>query len=137
MTASKAKGSHGEREAALLFGEGSKRAPLSGALGGMGDLVFPPGSIWRDWVVEVKRRKAIGGVAVKDALHQAEASIGIGGKRRPMVLMREDHGPWYAFMYAEDIINWCKALNEMGNTGKIKALIRQMEALLRQMGEGL
>jgi hypothetical protein len=129
----KGKGRKGEHEVARLLG--GKRAPLSGAVGGMGDVVIPLSGIFGDWIVEVKRRKKLGGVSLQAALYQAEAGRSVGDRRKPMVVAREDHGEWYVFCRADDLVGWASALAEVGNGQQIKTLLRQASSIMRDVND--
>lgn len=129
----KAKGRAGEHEVARLVG--GKRTPLSGGIAGDADIVLPTGSIWHDWKIEVKRRKKIGGVSLQDALLQADATIGIGGNQKPMVFAREDHGEWYIFVRANDLIQWAEALAEVGLSGRVRVLATKIITDAREIRE--
>ena len=87
MVNSRAKGARLEREAAHAlnaeFGVGASRSARNG-VDGAADVLAP------GLAVEVKGRRSIGAVRF---LEQAAAAIDLEG-RTPLVLMREDGGPW-------------------------------------------
>lgn len=130
MSRSRAKGRKGEHEVAHLLG--GKRAPLSGIIPGTGDIIIDQDSLWKDWVIEVKRRAKIGAVSLEAALQQAKAARVVGDMRRPLVLAREDNGPWRIYVDAKDLIGWIEALTESGQESRLKALLRQIENMVRE-----
>ena len=129
MNTSKAKGSRFEREVARSLG--AKRTPLSGATGG-GDITMPTGSIWADWSMELKRRARLPAF-VTAALRQAATDNRIGDRRKPAVVMREDHGPAIFVCYLEDLRPWVEALAEVGRAGRVHDLGRQLEAIAHEL----
>lgn len=129
----KARGSAFERECAAIFG--LKRTPLSGASGG-GDLTAPAGSLWGDFSWECKRMKKLP-VKFANAIRQAELDVGIGGTRIPAVLTREDHGTVYMIVPAEKLRAWVEAVAEVGGGAHIKALLRDLDRIARELKEAV
>lgn len=133
MSLARAKGRAGEREAARILG--GKRAPLSGAIDGTGDVL--PGSLFADsFIVEVKRRARLPHLLTA-ALAQAEAGKGktVGDNRRPLVMYREDHGRWMISLWADDFVEFCTGLAEIGSGYKARTLARQLRVLAREIEE--
>lgn len=125
----KRKGSAFEREVSRSLG--GKRTPLSGADGG-GDVSLPTGSIWADWSWELKRRAKLP-VFVVEALRQAATDIRIGDRRKPAVVMREDHAPAIFVCYLDDLVPWVEAIAEVGRAGRVRDLGRQLEAIAHEL----
>lgn len=124
----KAKGTKLEREAAQIMG--AKRAPLSGAVGG-GDIWFPMGSIFNDWLVEAKSRAALPkyfNLGMKQAEFECR-----GTAKRPAVILKEDRGRIMFTCYLEDFVQWAEALAEMGQGAQARSVIRQMRNHLDQL----
>ena len=128
---SKAKGRLYEYEVARQFG--GKRTPLSGGAGG-NDITFKD-SIWDDWGIEAKRRARLP-VMVTAALEQAKGALPLGSRKRPAVVMREDHGQSIFIAYADDVLQWCEALAEVGESHRLKPLARELKAIAAQL-EGM
>ena len=125
--ASKRKGSRVEREVAAVLG--GKRTPLSGATGG-GDVTLPPGSIWNDWSIEVKARKALPKL-VTDAMAQARMDIALADPRKPMVVLKADRGQMLAVVDLRDLAMWAEALAEVGHGFRLREYAGQLEAVAR------
>ena len=128
---SKRKGSEFERQMAAQFG--GKRTPLSGGAGG-NDLIFD-GGIWNDWGFELKRRARLPAMVVA-ALSQAALALPLGSPKRPAVLMKEDRGRPIFIAYADDVLQWCEALAEIGESHRLKPLARELRAIAAQL-EGM
>lgn len=123
-----AKGTRTERETASLLG--GKRMVRSGALGG-GDIALPMGSIFNDWIWEVKSRAKLPGyftLAMKQAEYECR-----GTARRPAVILKEDRGRIMFTAYLEDFVQWAEALAEMGQGSQARSVIRQMRNQLDQL----
>ncbi len=133
MASPKAKGSRAERRVAAMLG--GRRNVLSGAAGGA-DVVFPPGSHWADWAVEVKARKRPSWSVVLEGLEQAEASAR-GTRLRPLVVVVPDCAAPIVCVRLDDLRTWVDALVELGGAHRVRALIRQARRVLDAIEEAL
>lgn len=118
------KGRRGELAVAKALG--GKRTPLSGASGG-GDVTVD------GWSVEVKCRATLPAL-IRDALSQAEADIGIGDARRPLVVLKADRQEALYVLREADFLR----LQNKGNTDngwRIRQLARQVRTLAHQISE--
>lgn len=127
-SASKQKGSRLEREAAAVLG--GRRMVLSGAVGG-GDIAIPSDSIFADFSFEAKSRKKLPDYFTK-AMRQCEYECR-GTAKRPAIIVKEDHGRIMVNLYLDDFVQWGRALAELGNGAKAKALVRDAKRVLDEL----
>lgn len=121
-----------EQEVAKLMG-GRRNVMSGGSVMGGGDLVFASDDPFNDWSWEVKARKLLPEI-VKLALRQAEAEG--GARKRPAAVICPDGVAIeraVVYFYLGDFVTWARALAEVGSGWKLKAIVRQMQAQLKEM----
>ena len=118
------KGRRAERKAATLLG--SKRTPLSGAVGG-GDVMRA--GLAERFSVEVKARTSF---SVQSYLEQAKSDIVGGDNRKPLALLYPDRQRPMAVLFADDLVALLE--NEGPESAfKIRELARKLEALAKEI----
>jgi hypothetical protein len=114
---------------------GGKRTPRSGAAGG-GDVSFPVGALWADWSWELKERASLP-KSLTTWLGQAQSDIRIGDRRRPALALRETGGQTIVVFQWDDLRVWTEALVEIGNSAKLRTLVRQLQRQVQEIEKAI